>query len=324
MAKDSPLPDCPLQETDAIATGPISSDMTPTLQVPGVTKPLPPPTTVQATNKNQTTEHNPTIIQDLTFCNQELSFPSFNESTNCPLISIDDSPIHTSTPSLSNQIPSRKYNFDFIDRLKAAITDDTDDAGLAEDNHLKNTLEQFTKTQELLVRSINNLAKQQSILLEKMDTIIQLRPVCQPPVPSLQSSVVAHEQPTSNPKQLTLTPEQPKEMNSEQVDETSQLTDSIYQLLEKKFSLPKDEIFRLSRKSCSEGNFAVKLLQLIFTKDQLVGRNCNGKRGKLPLEKLKLEVIKQAVSKVYSLNQASKEEVWKKCVVAMDEFLRRK
>ena len=233
------------------------------------------------------------------------------------MISIDDSPIHTSTPSLSNQIPSRKYNFDFIDRLKAAITDDTDDAGLAEDNHLKNTLEQFTKTQELLVRSINNLAKQQSILLETMGSIIQLRPICQPPVPSLQSSVVAHEQPTSNPKQLTLTPEQPKEMNSEQVDETSQLTDSIYQLLEKKFSLPKDEIFRLS-------NFAVKLLQLIFTKTQLLGRNCNGKRGKLPLEKLKLEVIKQAVSKVYSLNQASKEEVWKKCVVAMDEFLRRK
>ena len=174
MAKDSPLPDCPLQETDAIATRHISSDMTPTLQVPGVTKPLPPPTTVQATNKNQTTEHNPTIIQDLTFCNQELSFPSFSESINCPLISIDDSLIHTSSPSLSNQIPSRKYNFDFIDRLKAAITDDTDDAGLAEDNHVKNTLEQFTKTQELLVRSINNLAKQQSILLEKMDTIIQL------------------------------------------------------------------------------------------------------------------------------------------------------
>lgn len=105
---------------------------------------------------------------------------------------------------------------------------------------------------------------------------------------------------------------------------TDDQSDSIYNLMEKKFSLSKEELFKLSRKSCSEGNFAVKLLSKIFSKYQLHGKNCNGKCGKQPLDKLKLEVIKQAVLKVYSLNQTCKDEVWKKCVIAIDEFLRRK
>ena len=152
LATDSPLPDCPFEF-------------------------LPPPTAVQATKDNQTTvqQHTSTIIQDLTFCNQELSFPSFGDSMSRPLVSVNEvCPIHTSTPSQKNlEIPSRKNKFDFIDRLKAVITDDTD--ADTEDNHLNSSdlqhaVEKLTKTQELLVRSINDLAEKQSVLLEKMWT----------------------------------------------------------------------------------------------------------------------------------------------------------
>ena len=240
MAKDSPLPDCPLEF-------------------------LPPPTAVQATKDNQTTvqEHTSTTIQDLTFCNQELSFPSFGDSISRPLVSVNEvCPVHTSTPSQKNlEIPSRKNKFDFIDRLKAVTTDDTD--ADTEDNHLNSSdLQRAVEklTQELLVRSINDLAEKQSVLLEKMDRIIELRPICRSPPATVpypsQSSAVAPEQPTSTleqptstleqptstPEQPTSTPEQQKDLYSEYDDQsgsTSQLNDvdSIYQLLEKKFSL---------------------------------------------------------------------------------------
>ena len=90
--------------------------------------------------------------------------------------------------------------------------------------------------------------------------------------------------------------------------------------METKFGLSKEQLVRLSRKSCSEGNFASKLLSLIFSKDELVGRNCNGKRGKEKLDPVKLGYILQAVVLVFNVNQVSREDVWKKCVVAMDEF----
>ena len=68
-------------------------------------------------------------------------------------------------------------------------------------------------------------------------------------------------------------------------EEVTELTsDSICSLMDEKFSLTKEELVRLSRKSCSEGNFAVKLMPRIFSKEEVVGRNCNGKRGKQKLD----------------------------------------
>ena len=51
----------------------------------------------------------------------------------------------------------------------------------------------------------------------------------------------------------------------------------------------------------------------------LQGRNCNGER---PLDKLKLEIIQETVYKVYSVTSNHRSDVWRKCVVAIDEYLR--
>ena len=66
------------------------------------------------------------------------------------------------------------------------------------------------------------------------------------------------------------------------------------------------------------GNFAAKLVQLIFTKGELIDRNCTGRKGKPPLDK-----VKEYVSKMFPLQASQSDTQWKKCVIAIDEFLRR-
>ena len=54
-----------------------------------------------------------------------------------------------------------------------------------------------------------------------------------------------------------------------------------------------------------------------------IDRNCTGRRGKLPLDCDKLDKVKEYVSKMFSVQASQSDTQWKKCVIAMDEFLRR-
>ena len=68
------------------------------------------------------------------------------------------------------------------------------------------------------------------------------------------------------------------------------------------------------------GNFAVKFVQMFYSLTKLVHRNCRGTRGKEPLQPDKLARVR-----VYFFSPTSstlKEEQWKKCIIAIDEYLR--
>ena len=81
---------------------------------------------------------------------------------------------------------------------------------------------------------------------------------------------------------------------------------------------------RIQKTSCSVGNFSVNLVKVLFTKDEMLNRNCSGTRGKVALDSGKLDLIKFCAFKLYSVPQAEQDIVWKhKCVVSIDEFLRR-
>ena len=84
------------------------------------------------------------------------------------------------------------------------------------------------------------------------------------------------------------------------------------------------EALVLKRASCSVGNFAAKFLNVVFKPEELVNRNCTGTRGKMALDPGKMALIKKYVFKFYPCAPANEESTWRKCVVAIDEFLRRK
>ena len=105
-------------------------------------------------------------------------------------------------------------------------------------------------------------------------------------------------------------------------DETTGVPDS-FSILTNIYNLTTNDLYTLSRKSSSIGNFSVKLVNIMFRPDELQGRNCNGKLGKLPLDSARLSVIKEAVYHIYSVPDVSKVDVWKKCVIAIDESIRR-
>ena len=84
------------------------------------------------------------------------------------------------------------------------------------------------------------------------------------------------------------------------------------------------EALLLKRSSCSVGNFAAKLLSVIFKPEELINRNCTGTRGKGRLNAAKIDIVKKYVLKLYPCTTAQEDTVWRKCVIAIDEFLRRK
>ena len=84
------------------------------------------------------------------------------------------------------------------------------------------------------------------------------------------------------------------------------------------------EIIKIKGESCSIGNFAVKLVRKFYSVSELVNRNCKGTRGKEPLEPTKLAKVRECTFKIYPTPSTLKEEQWKKCVIAIDEYLRRK
>lgn len=84
------------------------------------------------------------------------------------------------------------------------------------------------------------------------------------------------------------------------------------------------EALAIKRTSCSVGNFAAKFLSVVFKPEELVNRNCTGTRGKGALDAVKVDIVRKCALKMYPCSPAMEEGVWRKCVIAIDEFLRRK
>ena len=83
------------------------------------------------------------------------------------------------------------------------------------------------------------------------------------------------------------------------------------------------EAVQIKSGSSSVGNFAKRIVETIFQPGELEGRNCSGTRGKMLLDQGKLGIVKKYVFKLYPCGQAQEDAQWRKCIVAIDEYLRR-
>lgn len=78
------------------------------------------------------------------------------------------------------------------------------------------------------------------------------------------------------------------------------------------------------QQSCSIGNFAVLLVKKIFAAEELINTNCNGCRGKFPLNKLKLNTVRKLVFMYCDVPVQEQDTVWRiSCIRCIDEYLRR-
>ena len=83
------------------------------------------------------------------------------------------------------------------------------------------------------------------------------------------------------------------------------------------------EAIKIRSGSNSVGNFARKIVEVIFQPGELEGRNCSGTRGKMLIDQGKLGMVRKYVFKMYPCGQAQEDAQWRKCIVAIDEYLRR-
>ena len=72
------------------------------------------------------------------------------------------------------------------------------------------------------------------------------------------------------------------------------------------------------------GNFAQKLLRLVFQPEDLHNRSCTRTRGKQALDPVKLGVVKSCAFKLHSCARALEEAQWHKCITCINKYLRRK
>ena len=84
------------------------------------------------------------------------------------------------------------------------------------------------------------------------------------------------------------------------------------------------EALLLKCSSCSVGNFATEFLSVIFKPEEFINLYCTGTRGKGQLNAAKMGIVKKYASKLYPCTPAQEDLVWRKCVIAIDKFLRRK
>ena len=84
------------------------------------------------------------------------------------------------------------------------------------------------------------------------------------------------------------------------------------------------EIIKIKGESCSMGNFSVRLVKRFFSASELVNRNCTGTKGKEALDPDKLGEVKKYTFRMYLTPSTQKDSQWKKCIIAIDEYLRRK
>lgn len=89
------------------------------------------------------------------------------------------------------------------------------------------------------------------------------------------------------------------------------------------FPISREDLIALQSRSTSTMNFAVRLLRELFSRDELIGRNIAGVRGKERVDPARIEIIKEIVFKVYRTSPSDRELLWRYCRKAMDSFLRK-
>ena len=89
------------------------------------------------------------------------------------------------------------------------------------------------------------------------------------------------------------------------------------------FPISREDLITLQARSTSTMNFAVRLLRELFTRDELIGRNVSGVRGKDRVDPARIEIIKEIVFKIYRTSPSDRELLWRYCRKAMDSFLRK-
>ena len=65
------------------------------------------------------------------------------------------------------------------------------------------------------------------------------------------------------------------------------------------------------------------LSKLFFNPGKLDWQNCSGTGEEMLLDQGKLGMIRKYVFKLYPCGQAQEDAQWRKCIVAIDEYLRR-
>ena len=80
----------------------------------------------------------------------------------------------------------------------------------------------------------------------------------------------------------------------------------------------------ISFKSTSIPNFAKKLSEVIFTKEERRLGNFSGSKGRIILDQEKLGKIKTWVFDVHPMGACEMENTWRKCKNAINEAARRK
>lgn len=81
-------------------------------------------------------------------------------------------------------------------------------------------------------------------------------------------------------------------------------------------------VFQLRAKSTSAKNFAVNLVRLYFTPQELDGRNVRGVGNKLPLDAVKIGKVMDTVFKFFPSSGSQQDVLSRDCRKAIDAFLR--
>ena len=88
-------------------------------------------------------------------------------------------------------------------------------------------------------------------------------------------------------------------------------------------SLTEKEVHNIKFQSCSVGNFAVNCVRMLFSAEELRVSNVNGTNGKNRSDASRMQLVWTYVQKTYINFGDAEKEQWKRCVVAVNEFLRR-
>lgn len=84
-----------------------------------------------------------------------------------------------------------------------------------------------------------------------------------------------------------------------------------------------DNIVLLHNRSKSCSNFAVLLVRDMFERSELIGHNVCGVRGKLKMDPVRMNRIKDLVNEFYPSPLEERDSVWRNCRKAIDSFLRK-
>lgn len=104
---------------------------------------------------------------------------------------------------------------------------------------------------------------------------------------------------------------------------SSQPLSYLSQLSPNVSSLDYNVITGIYRSSSSRPNFAWRLARYFFTDDEMRGRNCFGRKGKLAVCPQKLTIINRLVFEFFPLGENdSRKRLWSDCTVAIDKGIR--